>query len=103
VIEVERVNIGKIVDNAPPIRHEGDTTILPVLEEVEVVVVERRIMLKEEIHVRRRRVTEMHRETILLRQQTAVVTRLAAGDTKPDQNLSGLPGDFETSTEGSLL
>jgi uncharacterized protein (TIGR02271 family) len=88
VIEVEHVSVGKIVDTAPPIRYEGDTTILPVLEEVEVVVIERRLMLKEEIHVRRRRVTEVHRETISLRQQTAVVTRLTAGDTKPDESLA---------------
>ena len=83
VIEVERVPIGQVVEVAPAIRYEGDVTILPVLEEVEVVVIERRLMLKEEIHVRRRRLTETHRETISLRSQSAVVTRFVAGHADP--------------------
>jgi stress response protein YsnF len=83
VIEVERVPIGQVVEVAPAIRYEGDVTILPVLEEVELVVIERRLMLKEEIHVRRRRLEETHRETISLRSQSAVVTRFVAGHADP--------------------
>lgn len=37
---------------APEIRTEGDVTIVPVLEEV--LVVEKRLVLKEELHIRRR-------------------------------------------------
>ena len=76
-IEVEHVLIGHMVDAVPPVREEGDTTILSVVEEV--VVVERRLMLKEEIHIRRLRTTERHRETVLLREQEAVITRTEAG------------------------
>ncbi len=71
-IEVERVPIGRTVDAVPPIREEGDTTIMPVVEEV--VVIERRLVLKEEV-----RSTEHHRETVMLRTQEAVVTRVEAG------------------------
>ena len=72
-IEVERVPIGRPVDAAPPVREEGDTTIMSVVEEI--VVVERRLILKEEVHIRRVRVSERHRETVMVRKQDATVTR----------------------------
>jgi stress response protein YsnF len=61
----------------PPIREEGDTTVMPVVEEV--VVVERRLVLKEEIRIRRVRTTEHHRENVVVRTQDAVITRVEAG------------------------
>jgi stress response protein YsnF len=72
-IEVERVPIGRPVDAAPPVREEGDTTIMSVVEEI--VVVERRLILKEEVHIRRVRVSERHRETVMVRKQDATVIR----------------------------
>jgi uncharacterized protein (TIGR02271 family) len=72
-IEVERVPIGRPVDAAPPVREEGDTTIMSVVEEI--VVVERRLILKEEVHIRRVRVSERHRETVMVRKQDAAITR----------------------------
>jgi stress response protein YsnF len=72
-VEIERVRIGRTVEVAPPIRHEEDITIIPVVEEV--VVVERRLVLKEEIRVWRVSTKERHQETVVLRQQEAVVTR----------------------------
>jgi stress response protein YsnF len=98
IIEVEHVPIGKVVEVAPAIRHEGDVTILPVMEEVEVVVIHRRLILKEEIHVRRRQVTETHRETISLRTQTAVVTRFVADEAASALSLDDIPSDTERST-----
>lgn len=76
-VEVERVPFGRTLDAMPPIREEGDTTIFPVVEEV--VVVERRLVLKEEIHIRRVRSTERHQEAVTLRTQDAVITRTEAG------------------------
>ena len=73
-VEIERVAIGQVVDVAPPVREEGDVTIIPVVEEV--VVVERRLILKEEIHMRRVQHTEQHRETVTLRRQEALITRV---------------------------
>ena|SRR5947209_12607455 len=72
-VEIERVPIGRTVEVAPPIRHEEDITIIPVVEEV--VVVARRLVLKEEIRVSRVSTKERHRETVVLRQQEAAVTR----------------------------
>ena len=74
-VEVERVAIGRPVDAIPPDRQEGDTTVIAVVEEV--VVVHRQLVLREEVRVRRVRVTERHRETVSLRAQEAVVERSA--------------------------
>ena len=72
-VEIERVPIDRTVEVAPPTRQEGDITIIPVVEEI--VVVERRLVLKEEVRVRRVSTKEQHQETVVLRQQEAVVTR----------------------------
>ncbi len=74
-VEVERVAVGRVVEAVPPIRQEGEVTVLSVVEEV--VVVERRLVLKEEIRLRRIQVAETHREVVSLREQTAEVTRSA--------------------------
>src|SRR5271154_3020646 len=57
-VEVERVPVGRPVDAMPSIRQEGDVTIIPVVEEV--LKVERRLVLKEEVHIRRIKTTERH-------------------------------------------
>ncbi len=80
-IEVERVPIGRQVDAAPPVREEGDTTILSIVEEV--VVVEVRLMLKEEVRLRRVRTTERHVETVIVREQKVAVTRTLLGTADP--------------------
>lgn len=71
--EIEHVAIGKPVDAMPSVRQEGDTTIVPVVEEE--VVVQRRLVLKEEIRIRLVRTTRRHQERVVLRRQEAAVTR----------------------------
>ena len=73
-VQIDRIPIDCQVDAAPPVRQEGDTTILSVVEET--IVVERRLILKEEIHIRRLHVSERHQEAVILRKQEAVITRL---------------------------
>lgn len=82
-VEIEHVPIGQIVDAVPPVREEGGVTIMPVVEEV--LIVERRLMLREEVHIRRVCITEQHTQTVQLREQTAVITRVPVGD--QDQRL----------------
>ena len=72
-VEIERVAIGRPVDAIPPDRQEGDTIVISVVEEV--VVIHRQLVLREEVRMRRVRVTEQHRETVSLRVQEAVVER----------------------------
>lgn len=72
-VEVTRVPVDKVVDTAPQIRTEGDVMIVPVLEEV--LVVEKRLVLKEELHIRRRVSAETVELPITLRKQRAIIER----------------------------
>lgn len=73
-VDVERVMIDRVVDGPVLARYEGDTMIIPIMEEV--LVVEKRLVLKEELHIRKRR-TEMRRpQQITLRREEARVERL---------------------------
>lgn len=72
--QVTRVPVDRIVEIAPEIRTEGDLTIVSVLEEV--LVVEKRLVLKEELHIRRRAATETAEVPVTLRKQRAVVERI---------------------------
>jgi stress response protein YsnF len=73
-IEVTRVPIDREVTEAPAVRTEGDVTIVPVLEEV--LVVEKRLVLKEELHLRRKVETETFEAPVTLRKQRVEVERL---------------------------
>lgn len=64
-ISVERVPVGQVVEEVPPVREDGDLTVVPVVEERARVVVE--LVLTEEIHLRRHREQQMHEETVTLR------------------------------------
>ncbi len=72
-VYVERVPVGRMVDAAPAMRNEGDTLVIPVLEEV--LVVERRLRLKEEVRVTWRRVVEPAPQRVVLRDEEVIVER----------------------------
>ena len=72
-VVIERVPIGRVVDAVPPVREEDGVTIMPVVEEM--LVLERRLILKEEVHIRRVHTTERFKETVSLREQEVTVTR----------------------------
>jgi uncharacterized protein (TIGR02271 family) len=80
VVEVERVPVDRIVEAAPAVRQDGDVTIIPVMEEV--LVVEKRLVLKEELHVRRRRTQETVEVPVTLRRERVEVERLPADETR---------------------
>ncbi len=82
-VEVERVPIGREVEQAPEIRTEGDITIVPVLEEV--LVVEKRLVLKEELHIKRRLTTESVEIPVSVKKQTAVISRDVGDGAEPIQ------------------
>ena len=77
-VAVERVQIGRYVETVPEIREEEETIIVPVVEEV--IFVEKKLFLKEEVHLRRERRSEPFQELVTLRQQAAVITRVGAND-----------------------
>jgi stress response protein YsnF len=78
-VEVRRVPIGREVTERPGIRQEGGVTIVPVLEEV--LVVEKRLVLVEEVHVRQIvSTTDVEQPVILRRQRADIVRTQAASD-----------------------
>jgi uncharacterized protein (TIGR02271 family) len=79
-VQIDRIPIGRQVDAKPPVRQEGDTTILSVVEET--IVIERRLILKEEVHIRRLHVSERYQEPVVLRKQEAVITRIESRDSQ---------------------
>ncbi|MCF0074174.1 YsnF/AvaK domain-containing protein [Dyadobacter sp. CY261] len=77
-VVVERKAINQYVDSAPPaVRHEGEVTIVSVIKEV--LVVEKRLMLVEEVHITKRL---HHHENIVsqtLRKEEVTITKAASG------------------------
>lgn len=71
VVDVKHVPIDEEFDEIPQTRQEGNTIIIPVVEEV--VVISKRYRLVEEVHVTRRRETQTeHVETTVKRQSVSV-------------------------------
>ncbi len=74
IVEVTRVPVGREIDRAPEVRTENGVTIVPVIEEI--LVVEKRLVLKEELHIRRNTQTEDVEIPVELRKQRVEVERL---------------------------
>lgn len=82
-VEVSRVPVDRIVthDQAPGTRYEGETLVVPILEEV--LVVERRLRIKEELHITRNRREERHAETVVLKSEQVSVERFEEPGDRP--------------------
>ena len=61
----------------PVVREEDGVTIIPVLEEI--LVVEKRLVLREEVHVRQTTAGEDVEMPVTLRRQRAVIERVSPG------------------------
>ena len=72
-VEVERVPVEREVDAIPPVREEDGVTIIPVVREV--LVVQKKLVLTEEIRLRRHTRIEEHAQPVLLKTQRAVIER----------------------------
>ena len=72
-VEVTRVPVNREIDAAPSIRTDGEVTIIPVVEEV--IVVEKRLVLKEEIHLRRTVTREDVAVPVKLRKERVIIER----------------------------
>ncbi len=75
-VEVERVPVGRTLaeGEAPPTPHEeGDTLVIPVIEETAVVV--KRLVVREEVRLRFVPTERPFEETVEVRRQSATVER----------------------------
>ncbi len=89
-VNVERVPVNQMVAGGPPqVRYEGDTMVIPILEEV--LVVEKRLVVKEEIRITRRQTTASQPQHITLMSEEAIVERMDAPQAPlpPNANNSG--------------
>lgn len=80
-VEITRVPVGRDIPAPPAIRNEGDLTIIPVVEEV--LRIEKRLVLREEIHLRRTQRSETFATTVPVRRQRAEVGRDIPHDDDP--------------------
>lgn len=71
--DIERVILNRLVDSAPPVRQEGDTTIYPVIEEQ--LVVTTNLILKEEVRVTKRDTERRDTRTVTLKRESVNVIR----------------------------
>ncbi|MBI5669168.1 MAG: YsnF/AvaK domain-containing protein [Chloroflexi bacterium] len=83
-VEVQRVPVNRVLDAPATPRQEGDTLVIPVMEEM--LVVEKRLVLKEEIHVTRHQRQVPAAETVTVRKEEVLVERL-----EPDETSSNTP------------
>jgi uncharacterized protein (TIGR02271 family) len=74
-LEVERVPVGAMVmtEEAPRMRYEGDTLVVPILEEV--LVVQKKLRLKEEVRITRHKREAHAPQTVSLRSEHIAVER----------------------------
>jgi stress response protein YsnF len=85
-VQIERVAINQPLDavqqaEATQVRRDGDVLIIPLVEEV--LVVEKRLMLKEEVRIRKVQRETHQPQEVTLRSEQVDVTRIP-GDGKPD-------------------
>jgi len=87
-VRVERIAVDppRCVDEPPAVRQEGDTTIVPILEER--LVVEKRLVVREELRITRSRREYRDPQRIVLRSEHVAVERLPRGadDTAPEKS-----------------
>ncbi len=78
-VSTRRVEVNQFVDTPPAVRYEGDTVIIPIMEEV--LVVEKRLRVKEEVYITQVQTEHHAPQTVTLRTETLVEERLPAEDT----------------------
>lgn len=102
-VDVERVSVNRYVDAPAPVRQEGNVTIVPLHEEV--LVVQKKILLREEVRIVRR--SEERRESVRVpvRAEEARILRgeprvLPEGDAEETAGPGGPEGTQTDPTDG---
>jgi|GEM_PF-104911 len=78
LVEVKRVPVNRTVDVMPRPRREGDSLIVPVVEEV--LEVKKRYLIREEVQLLRRKEVYHSPQQVSLRREQAVVERIPPRD-----------------------
>jgi uncharacterized protein (TIGR02271 family) len=75
-VELQRIKMNRVVDGPLPIRQEGETIIVPVVEEV--LKVEKSYVLVEEVHLARNQKTERHEQVVTVNREEVHLERFDA-------------------------
>lgn len=76
-VRVERVPVNLYVEAMPEVRQEGEVMIIPVVEEQ--IVVQKKLLLVEELRVRKELVEHHAPQTINLKKEEVDIKRVARG------------------------
>jgi uncharacterized protein (TIGR02271 family) len=79
-VHIERVALNRLVSEPATQRQEGATLVLPVHKEV--LVVEKRLMLVEEIHITKQQRQDHMQDTVTLRKENVTVEHV---DNRPEE------------------
>jgi stress response protein YsnF len=77
-IHVERVMINRYVEAPVPVRQEDGVTIVPVMEEV--LVVEKKLLLKEELRITKRTKTVREPQRVIVKIEEVLVENCKTKD-----------------------
>jgi uncharacterized protein (TIGR02271 family) len=72
-VDIRRVALNEEVVGMPEIRQEGDVTVIPIVEERAVIV--KKLVLVEELYVRRRKIEEIVRIPVTLHSTEVLIER----------------------------
>jgi uncharacterized protein (TIGR02271 family) len=72
-VEIERIAINRPIKEPISVRHEGDTLVIPLLEEV--LVVEKQLILREEVRIKKLRKETYAPQEVTLREEQVEVVR----------------------------
>ena len=86
-VQVERVPVAQIVESPVTMHYDGDTLVIPVMEEI--LVVEKRLLLKEEVRVTKYIGEAHHQDSITVRAEEVDVER--TGESATDLTASQAP------------
>jgi uncharacterized protein (TIGR02271 family) len=73
-VDVQHVAVNREVDAPTAARQDGDTLIVPIFEEE--LVIQKRLILREEVHITRRRTQVRDTRRVILRGEEAIVQPL---------------------------
>jgi uncharacterized protein (TIGR02271 family) len=78
-MEIQRVAVNRFITEPPAVRYEGDVMIVPLMEEV--LVVEKKLVLREEIRINKRSDTLRNPQQYIVRREEVTLEQI-----KPDAN-----------------
>jgi uncharacterized protein (TIGR02271 family) len=95
-LEIQRVAVNRFITEPPEVRYEGDVMIVPLLEEV--LVIEKKLVLREEIRIITRRDTLRNPQQYVVRREEATLETINPG--VDGESINALPSTPDKQRQG---